>query len=119
MTTAMRINLQHLNLRSRDRLDRWIEDQILALNEVHRIDEAHVRLECQFESSPPFSVHIQLVTPGPDIFAESRDHTLRAAFTKALTRLRMVITGRATKQLRRLKGNSSASAAKTRNMQFL
>jgi ribosome-associated translation inhibitor RaiA len=119
MTTAMRINLQHLNLRSSDRLDRWIEDQILALDEAHRIDEAHVRLECQYEFSPPFTVHIQLVTPGPDIFAESRDHTLRAAFTKALTQLRKAITGRAKKQSLRSKGNSSASGTKMQNTQFV
>jgi hypothetical protein len=114
MTTIMRINLQHLNVRSRDVLDRWVEEQILALGEARRIDEANVRLECRAESSPPFAVHIHLVTPRPDLFAESSDHTLRAAFTKALTQLREAITSRATKRLRRLKSNSSAPAAETR-----
>jgi hypothetical protein len=110
----MRINLQHLNLRSRDGLDRWVEDQILALGAARRIDEANVRLECRLESSPPFAVHIHLVTPGPDIFAESCDHTLRAAFSKALTQLREGIASRTAKRLRRLKSNACAPAAKTR-----
>ena len=110
----MRINLQHLNLRSRDGLDRWVEDQILALGAARRIDEANVRLECRSESSPPFAVHIHLLTPGLDLFDESSDHTLRAAFTKALTQLRRNIASRDTQRLRRLKSNSSAPAAKTR-----
>lgn len=114
MTTAMRINLQHLNLRSSERLDRWVEDQVIALGEVRRIDEANVRLERRSGSSPPFVVHIHLVTPGPDLYADSRDHTLRAAFAKALTQLREGMAGRAAKRLRRLKSNLSAPAAKTR-----
>jgi ribosome-associated translation inhibitor RaiA len=119
MTTTMRINVRHLNLRSRDGLDRWVEEKILALGEARRIDEANVRLECRFESSPPFAVQIHLVTPGPDLFAESRDHTLRAAFTKALAQLRERIASRAAKRLRRLKGNFSAPAAKTRSTRRL
>ena len=105
MTTPMRINLQHLNVRSRDELDRWVEEQILALGEARRIDEANVRLESRSESSPPFAVHIHLVTPGPDIFAESSDHTLRAAFAKAISRAGEQLTRRATKRLQRVKSN--------------
>ena len=119
MTAAMRINLQHLKLRSRDGLDRWVEEQILALGEARQIDEANVRLECRFESSPSFAVHIHLVTPGPDLFAESGDHTLRAAFTKAMVQLRETIASRATRRQQRLKSNSSAPAAKTRGARSL
>jgi ribosome-associated translation inhibitor RaiA len=114
----MRINLQHLNLRSRDELDRWVEEQILALGEARLIDEANVRLECRSESSPPFAVRIRLVTPGPDLFAESSDHTIRAAFAKALTQLRENLARRATKRLRRRKNNASAPAAKTRSARW-
>jgi ribosome-associated translation inhibitor RaiA len=60
-------------------------------------------------------VNVHLVTPGPDVFAESRDHTLRAAFSKALAELREKITSRATKRLRRMKSNLSAPAAKSRS----
>jgi len=110
----MRINLQHLNLPSRDGLDRWVEEQILALGKVRRMDEANVRLECRPESSPPFTVHIHVVTPGPDLLAESSDHTVRAAFAQALTQLRKSLAHRAAKRLRRLKRYSSAPGAKTR-----
>ena len=48
-----------------------------------QIDEANVRLECRFEESPAFSVRVHLVTPGPDVVAESRDHTIRAAVTRS------------------------------------
>ena len=119
MNSTMRINLKHRNLRSRDGLDRWVEEQILVLGETRRIDEANVRLECRFESSPRFAVHIHLVAPGPDLLAESRDHTLRAAFAKALAQLRESISSRATKHLRRLKNNCSAPPAKTRSGRWL
>jgi ribosome-associated translation inhibitor RaiA len=89
-------------------LDSLIENRILALQPRLRIDEGHVRLECRFESSPAFGVRIHLVTPGLDVFAESRDHTLRAAFAKAMTQLREQITSRATKRVQRLKSNLSA-----------
>ena len=103
----MRLNLQHLNLRSLDTLDSWVEKQILALGQERQIDEANVRLECHFEESPAFSVHVHLITPGPDVFAESRDHTLRAAFEKVMKQLREQLTSRATKQTQRLKSNLS------------
>ena len=104
----MRLNLQHLNLRSLDTLDSWVEEQILALGEARRIDEANVRLVRLQNGSPAYQVNVHLVTPGPDVFAESRDHTLRAAFAKAMTQLRDQITSRATKRLQRLKSNVKA-----------
>ncbi len=104
----MKINVQHVNLHSRDGLDRWVEDQILALGEARQIDEATVRLECRFDSSPPFAVRIHLVTPGPDLCAESTDHTLRAAFSEALAQLRESVAPRATHRLRRLNGDIQA-----------
>ncbi|HNQ87433.1 MAG TPA: HPF/RaiA family ribosome-associated protein [Verrucomicrobiota bacterium] len=110
----MRINVQHRNLRSGDELDRWVEEHLLALGDVRRIDEAHVRLESRTESSPPFAVHIHLVTPGQDLVAESSDHTLRAAFTKALTQLREDLASRARRRRRRLKSNAAAPAGRTR-----
>ena len=108
MTTTMRLNLQHLNLRSLDTLDSWVEKQILALGQARQIDEANVRLERLENASPAYQVNVHLVTPGPDVFAESRDHTLRAAFAKAMTQLRDQITSRATKRLQRLKSNVKA-----------
>lgn len=104
----MRLNVQHLNIRSLDAVDSWVERQIFALGATRQIDEANVRLVRLRDSSPAYQVHVHLVTPGPDVFAESRDHTLRAAFTKAMTQLREQITSRATKRLQRLKSNLKA-----------
>ena len=104
----MRLNLQHLNLRSLDTLDSWVEEQMLALGRARQIDEANVRLERLENASPAYQVNVHLVTPGPDVFAESRDHTLHAAFEKVIKQLREQITSRDTKRLQRLKSNLSA-----------
>lgn len=108
MKPTMRLNVQHLNIRSLDRLDSWVEEQIFALGRARQIDEANVRLVRRLDASPAYQVNVHLVTPGPDVFAESRDHTLRAAFTKAIAQLREKISSRAAKRLQRLKSNLSA-----------
>ena len=108
MTTTMRLNLQHLNLRSLDIVHSGVEKQILALGQARQIDEANVRLVRLENSSPEYEVNVHLVTPGPDIFAEARDHTLRAAFGKVMKQLRDKLTSRATKPAQRLKSNLSA-----------
>ena len=110
----MRLNLQHLNLRSLDTLDSWVEKQILALGQVRQIDEANVRLVRHENASPAYQVNVHLVTPGPDVFAETRDHTLRAAFQKAMKQLHEKITSRAVKRLQKQKSNLSAPATKSR-----
>ena len=108
MNTVMRLNLQHLNMRALRPLNSWMEKQISTLAESRQIDEANIRLIRLKDASPPYQVNVHLVTPGPDVFAESRDHTLRAAFTKAIGQLRGQITNRATKRLQRLKSNLKA-----------
>ena len=104
----MRLNVQRLNIRALDALDSWVEKQIRALGQARQIDEANVRLARLADASPAYQVHVHLVTPGPDVFAESRDHTLRAAFAKAMAQLREQITSRAGKRLQRLKSNLKA-----------
>ena len=101
----MKLTVQHHYLRSSDELDSLIENRILALQPRLQIDEANVRLECHFEESPAFSVHIHLVTPGPDVVAESRDHTIRAAVNKAMAALEETIGTRALKRSRRIRNN--------------
>jgi ribosome-associated translation inhibitor RaiA len=101
----MKLTVQHHHLRSSDDLDSLIENRILALQPRLQIDEAHVRLECRFEKSPAFSVHVHLVTPGPDVFAESRDHTIRAAIKKVLTQVEAKITNRFEKRRARVRSN--------------
>ena len=104
----MKLTVQHHHLRSTDELDSLIENQILALQTRLQIDEANVRLECRNEESPPFSVRVHLVTPGPDVVAESRDHTLRAAVIKVMAVLEEKIGSRALKRFRRLRNNLQA-----------
>lgn len=101
----MKLTLQHHHLPSTDELDSLIENRILALQPRLQIDEANVRLECRFEKSPAFSVRVHLVTPGPDVFAESRDHTIRAAIEKVLADLEAKIGSRFEKRRWRLRGN--------------
>lgn len=115
----MRLNVQHFNIRSLDGLDSWVERQILALGMARQIDEANIRLARLANASPAYHVSAHLVTPGPDVFVEARDHTLRAAFTKALAQLRAAISSRATKRLQRLKSRLSAPAAKACNARHL
>ena len=104
----MKLTLQHFAIRSTNALDAWIENQIFSLQPRLQIDEANVRLAHRREFSPAFQVRVHLVTPGPDVFAESRDHTLRAAFAKAMAQLHEQITSRATKRLQRLRSNLKA-----------
>jgi len=106
----MRLNLQHLNLRSLDSLDSWVEKQILALGQARQIDEANIRLVRLENASPAYQVNVHLVTPGPDVFAESRDHTLRAAFAKVMKQLRDTITHRAAKRVHKMKGHLSVKS---------
>lgn len=104
----MRLNVQHLNIRPLDIMNAWVEKQLRALGATRQIDEANVRFVRLNDASPAYQVHVHLVTPGPDVFAESRDHTLRAAFAKAMSQLHEQITSRATKRLQRLKSNLKA-----------
>ena len=108
----MKLTLQPLNLRPLDKLDSWLEQQILALGRARQIDEANIRFARLENSSPAHQVNIHLVTPGPDVFAESRDHTLRAAFGKAVAQLRRQITRRAQKRMHRWKNKLTLRAAK-------
>ena len=104
----MRLNVQHLNIRPLYLMPAWVEQQLRALGALRAIDEANVRLVRLPDASPAYQVHVHLVTPGPDVFAATRDHTLRAAFTKAIAQLREQITSRASKRLQRLKSNVKA-----------
>lgn len=108
MNTTMRMNVQRSNVRPFEILDTWVEKQLLALAGHRQIDEANVRLVRQTDSSPAYQVHMHLVTPGPDIFAESRDHTLRAAFIKAISQAHEQIIRRTGKRIQRIKSNLSA-----------
>lgn len=101
----MKIHIQHSHVRSTDELDSLVEVPIMALQSRLLIEEATVRLEHRHEASPPFRVSVHLVTPGPDVYADGCDHTIRAAVGKAMGGLEAQISSRAQRRLRRLKGN--------------
>ena len=101
----MRLTLQHHSIRSTSTLDSWVEKQIFALRERLQIDEANVQLAHRPEVSPAYEVNVHLVTPGPDVFAEGRDHTLQAAFNKVLGQLKNKLVNRALRRERRKSSN--------------
>lgn len=107
----MKLTVQHFDIRSTNVVDTLIEERILALQPRLQIDEANVRLEHRHEISPAFRVHVHLVTPGPDVLAEGRDHTIRAAIDKALAQLEYKIISRGLKRTQRLKSNLQSPAA--------
>ena len=110
----MKLTLQHIFIRSTNALDSWVEGQIFSLQPGLQIDEATVRLVHRRELSPAYQVHVHLVTPGPDVFAEGNDHTLRAAFEKVMRQLREKIAQRARKRSQRLKSHVSAPTGRSR-----
>lgn len=101
----MKMTVQHYNVRSSNEVDSLIEDRILYFEPKLRIEEANIRLECRFQESPAFLVRIHLVTPGPDIVAEGRDHTIRAAILKVIDSIEATIANRFGKRRRRLRSN--------------
>ncbi len=110
----MKLTLQHFAIRSTNTIDAWIENQIFSLQPRLQIDEANVRVALRRDSSPPYHVRVHLVTPGPDVFAEGNDHTLRAAFARVMRQLQQKTNLSAQKRLRRWKSKATAPAAKSR-----
>ena len=108
----MKLSVQHRDIRSTDSVDALIEEHIFSLQPRLQIDEAIVRLEHRAGSSPAFRISVHLVTPGPDVFAESDDHTVLAAVQKVMKQLRDKIADRHAKRAQKLKSNLSAPAAR-------
>ena len=91
----MKLTVRHLDIRSTNVVDTLIEARILALQPRLHIEEANVQLEYNGKISPPFRVGLHLVVPGPDIIAEGRDHTIRAAIDKVMAEVKRRIAGKA------------------------
>jgi ribosomal subunit interface protein len=107
----MKLNVQHHNLRSTHELDSLLEQRIFKLEPRLQIDEACVRLECRWEKSPAYRVAIHIATPGPDLKAEGRDHTVRAAIGKAFLDLEDRLRDREHKSIWRVRSNLHTPAA--------
>jgi ribosome-associated translation inhibitor RaiA len=103
----MKVTVEHAWIPSTDHIDSLVEDRILALSQRIVIDEARVRLECSRDVSPKYRVSVHLVTPGPDLLADERDHTLPAAIQKVMERLEARLDHRDNKRRRREVGERS------------
>ncbi|MEO5754369.1 MAG: hypothetical protein ABIR38_06650 [Chthoniobacterales bacterium] len=101
----MKLKLKHSGIHPAKGLRAIVHQKILTLMPLRQIDLAMVRITREEEASPAFCVRAHLVTPGPDLFAEARDHTFAAALGKAMRQLTAGIKARASKRLMRLKSN--------------
>jgi len=99
----MKITLQHIHVPSTDAVDTLIEKGVFALQPRVQIDEAKVRVEWMEGESPAFRAFVHIVTPGPDIEAEGRDHSLKAAVAKMFKELKAKIDARTRKKVSRVK----------------
>ena len=106
----MKLTIQHFEVRSTHALDSQVEERILTLQPRLQIDEANFRLEHEREASPPYGVQVHLVTPGPDVFAEGKDHTLAAAMDKVMADLESKIGQRKTRHGERQRNQREAAA---------
>lgn len=94
----MKLILTHQHHQPVPSLAALVEERLAALREALQIDEARVFIERRLEASPAFRVTAHLVTPGPDVFAEAVDHTLRAALGKMFGKLETRIGDRREKR---------------------
>lgn len=97
----MKLIVQHTNLRGSAPLDHWIEECLLGLLPLVRIEEARVRLEYLPAASPAYRATAHLLIPGPDLRVEAVDHTPQNAFAKVLAQLKTGALHRAARRLRK------------------
>jgi len=97
----MKFILKHHNHQPSPALAALTKQHIEALREDLQIDEARIHMERMIDASPAFRISAHLVTPGPDIFAEAVDHTLRAALDKMVEQLESRIGHRHKKRAQR------------------
>ncbi len=104
----MKFSIKHTAIAPWKSVEARVRKHLGKLEPRRQIDEAVVHLARERETSPPYHVRVQLVTPGPDVFAEARDHTLGAALRKVAKSLGRIIDTRAGKQRARSKQNLRA-----------
>ncbi len=94
---VMKINLSTSPPDLRKASEPWVAERLAGIGERRRIDEAIVKVTRHAEGSPAWEIFIHLVTPGPDLAATTRDHTLAAAFSKNLLELEDILDAREAK----------------------
>ena len=105
----MKITIKHLHHTPSQSLVTLIGQHLGEIAKTRQIDEARIVVEQRLEASPPFRISAHLVTPGPDIFAEAVDHTLRAALQKTVALLLADIGRRKLKRAGSLKASRRSS----------
>ena len=104
---TMKLKIQHRLHQPSPAFTALLEREFAALSVHLRIDEARVLVERLPDASPPFRMSAHLVTPGPDVFAEASDHTLRAALHKLIGGIGDKITERTERRSRKLLSRQS------------
>ena len=97
----MNIRLRRINPPSAVKTTMLLRERLLSLARIRKIDAAHVSLEREPEATT-FRVSAHLETPGPDIRAEARDHTLHAAALRAIAQLQRHVRARNARRRERL-----------------
>ena len=101
----MKTTLRYIGFLGRATWNDLLQDHINRLQALTNIESAQVVLERQRDGAPAFRAQVVLVVPGPDYHAAAVDHTLMAAFRKAVENLERQIRARQTQ--RRIKGKSN------------
>ena len=101
------IRIRHISSQAAQKTVAFVRDKILELGRLRKIDAAHVSFEQERERAPGFRVHVHLETPGPDLHAEGRDHTLLAAALRTLAELHRHVRVREAKRRGRREDRST------------
>jgi ribosome-associated translation inhibitor RaiA len=106
----MKLTIKHIHHSPSASFTALIEQHLDTIGKSLQIDEARVVIERRLEASPPFHISMHLVTPGPDVFAEAMDHTLRAALLKTVGQIEMRLDHRRMKRAGRFQRHSKAAS---------
>ena len=111
----LNIRLRRINAPSAAKTTSLLREQLLSLARIRKIDAAHLSLERDPEATT-FRVSAHLETPGPDIRAEGRDHTLHAAALRVLVQLQRHIRDRNARRRERLSDRAGHPRAPMQRM---
>ena len=115
LNLPLSIRIRRINGASAKRTTTLLRERLLSLARIRKIDAAHLCLERDPEAST-FRVSAHLETPGPDIRAEGRDHTLHAAALRALAQLQRHIRARNARRQERLAARAGHPRTVTHRM---
>lgn len=105
----MKITLTTSPLNLQDASEDWVAERLAGIAGRRRIDEAVVKVTRHAEASPPWEIFIHLITPGPDLKATTKDHTLAAAFARNLAELEGILDAREAKRAGRHRGDGPSN----------